>query len=756
MSAATFKIQIQGFVQGVGFRPFIYRLAQQMGLQGYVSNNAQGVVILLNATESQAEEFIQSIYQNKPAVSQITAHGIEQVEAQHFDDFTILPSETKASLKLPLTPDFALCANCQSEMMDPENRRFGYAFTTCVHCGPRYAITTAYPFDRANTSMHEFTMCTDCQSEYNDPTNRRFHSQTNSCPNCGPSLQLLNTHGELLSQTHQDCIKQAAQFIAEGKIVAVQSTNGYVLCCDAHNVKAINTLRRRKQRPDKPFAVLYSSLEAIQNEFSLNESESKQLQSVVAPIVILTNTERTTIATEAIAPQLDQTGVMLPQSAVLFLLMQTVHRPIVATSGNSHGSPIISQPKQAHERLASVADYFLEHNLPIQFPQDDSLYRFAGNQPIVLRRSRGLAPSYLKKISSSAVPILAMGAQLKSTIAFRPNDQLYVSPYLGNLDHFDVVERYQYIIEQYTTLFDGSPQNILIDAHPQYQSSLLGKEYAKQWQANVVQIQHHKAHFAAILGEYDLFDTKEKILGVVWDGTGWGDDGAIWGGEFFVYEKQTIERVNHFEYYDWIAGDNMAKEPRLSALSLAFGNTEIDLSSKFSGQEVKLYEHVLANNQLKTSSVGRLFDTVASLLDLVDINSYEAQAAMRLEQAARQADQKEAGDFLDTESYENIPTQRMIQNIWKAKQAGKSIENLAFSLHYSLARLIIREAEKLGITTIACSGGVFQNACLVSILQTLASEHRLDIKFHHQFSPNDENLSFGQMMYVLKVLKYIT
>jgi len=743
----TFKIQINGRVQGVGFRPFVFNLAKKYKLSGNVSNNAKGVIIYINTPKEKATKFLEQILQLKPEVSIITDYFIEEVFFNEYDTFSILPSENKEKIDIPLTPDFAVCEKCKGEIKDVTNRRYNYAFTTCVHCGPRYAVTTMYPFERANTSLTSFKTCNACQEEYENPSNKRFHSQTNSCGKCGITLKLVDNEDNVVGENQENIIKKVAQFISEGKIIAIKNTNGYLLCCDAKNIEAIQHLRERKQRPNKPFAVLYPTIEAIKNEFELTSKEYDELLSRVAPIVILQNTKNTTIAVKAIAPRLNQTGVMLPSSSLLEILMQKLKKPIIATSGNIHGSPIISEEKEADEKLKGVADYFLHHNLAIEFPQDDSVVKFVNDKQIILRRSRGLAPNYLEILTKKTEPILAMGAHLKSTFAFVPNTHTYVSQYFGNLDSYEVSERYKTTIKQYAKLFGVIPKTILIDKHLQYQSSIIGNELSQKWNAELVEIQHHKAHFTSVLGEYNLFDSEEKILGVVWDGTGLGDDNNIWGGEFFIYENEEINLLTHFEYFDWIANDKMAIEPRLSLFSLLDDEQRDLIKDKFSKTEWKVYSKTIKDNTLKTSSVGRLFDAVASALNIIDINTFEAEAAMLLENCANEYTKNVPIDFLFEEDFKIIPTQLIIKNLLKAYNQGASKEKLANSFISTLANIIIKVAKSKDISTIVCSGGVFQNSLLVSVLNRLTKEEEIDLKLNRKLSSNDENVSFGQLMY---------
>ncbi len=743
----TFKIQIYGQIQGVGFRPFVFNLATKHLLSGTVSNNENGVIIHINTSKENASFFLEQIIENKPKISIITASLLEEVPYSEYKNFAIVPADAKEQINIPLTPDFSVCETCIKEINDINNKRYNYAFTTCVHCGPRYTITTKFPFERVNTTLSSFAMCDSCNQEYINPANKRFHSQTNSCSECGITLKLVNQSGDTIEVNQQEIIKKTAQLIDEGKIIAIKNTNGYLLCCDASNPKAIHKLRKNKRRPNKPFAVLYPSIDVIKNDFEITATEKDALLSGIAPIVILQNNKNSRISVATIAPKLNQTGVMLPSSSLMALVMQALGNPIIATSGNIHGSPIISTEKEAHQKLMNVADYFLHHNLDIQFPQDDSVLKFVNDKQVILRRSRGLAPNYIGNTTKKSDPILAMGSHLKSTFTFTPNAYTYKSQYLGNLDNYDVLERYKTTIKQYTTLFDTKPSTILIDQHPQYQSSIIGEELAIKWDARLIKIQHHKAHFSSVLGEHDLFGAKEKILGVVWDGTGLGQDNHIWGGEFFLYENNQIKREAHFEYFDWIANEKMAKEPRLSLFSLLDDAHRNLIKNKLSKTEWKVYSEIIRNNTLKTSSVGRLFDAVAAALDIVDINSYEAEAAMLLENCANNYKGEEWINFSQHRTHQEIPSSLIVQKILTAYRHGASKEFIAYSFIYTLANIIIEIGKENNTRIIACSGGVFQNSILLSILRNLAKKEKINIKINRKLSPNDENISFGQLMY---------
>jgi len=748
LAEQTFEITISGQVQGVGFRPFVYGLANKFQLNGSVCNNQDGVLIHVDSTEENANFFLEELLNNPPENAHIQSHTVSEISFRDYDDFKIIPSATNHQINIPLTPDFAICEACKRDIQDPNNRRFGYAFTTCTNCGPRYAVTTKFPFERANTTVSAFEMCETCQMEYSNPDDRRFHSQTNSCPDCGIQLLLVKANGEQIELSQTVIIQKVVEYILHGNIVALKNTNGYLLCCDANNKYVIEKLRSKKQRLSKPFALLYPSLEKIKRDFYVSHSEEKALISSVAPIVILNPKETiSNLETKSIAPNLNQLGVMLPSSALLKLLMEEMQIPIIATSGNIHGSPIISEKDDAIEKLIGVADYFLHHDLAIPFPQDDSLVRFAGKHQITLRRSRGLSPNYMGQTAFNNAKVLAMGAHLKSTFTFMPNSQIYVSQYFGNLDSYDVLERFQDSIEKFENLFDTKAETILIDKHPQYQSSILGKELSEKWNTKLIAIQHHKAHFTSVLGEHQLFDSKENILGVIWDGTGFGEDSNIWGGEFFSYENHTIERLTHFEYADWIAADKMAKEPRLSLLSMLPETEKHIAKPKFSETEWKIYNKMLENNGLKTSSVGRLFDAVSSLLIEIDTNTYEGEAAMILENHAKLYKGKEYIDFLQDVDYETIPSGILLRAIKELKQNGVETARLANSFIHTLSLLILKIAAQNKFKIIACSGGVFQNAILVEKLLQMAKKTGIVLKFNRILSSNDESISLGQLWY---------
>ena len=747
----TYKIEISGRVQGVGFRPFVFTLAQKLNLNGIVSNNENGVVIFLTGSDKNIQLFYRELLQFPPPVAQIKDSEIKEISTQIFDDFKIIPSVKTGKLNLILTPDFAICKDCSKEIKDQTNRRYHYPFTTCVNCGPRWAITKTFPFERENTSIDHFMMCDECKEEYTNPANRRFHSQTNTCPDCGITISLHNSNGTQLDIPPKEIFKKASILIKKGNIIAIKNTGGYLLCCDANNSESIKRLRAKKRRLHKPFAVLCLSISLLESHLHVHPAQKKALNSTIRPIVILQKKNfNGNLAFAELIPGLHQIGVMLPYSGILQLLSDELDIPIVATSGNLHGSPIISKNEQAEKLLSGIADYFLHHDLEITNPQDDSVVKFSSKlqQKVLFRRSRGYAPNYFDFTHKTDKKIMAMGGGLKSTIAFLPNDHLYISQYLGNLEHYDVYQRFVQISHYFTTLFEEKPSVILIDQHPAYQSTQFGIEISKKWQTDLVKIQHHKAHFASVLGEHQLFDCKEKILGVIWDGTGYGEDKNIWGGEFFTFYNSKIDRLTHFKYFDWVAGDKMSKEPRLSLFSLADEEIENFIQNKFSKNEFTVYKSVKSKNKLKTSSVGRLFDAVASLLNICNINTYEGEAAILLENQITNYHLEQCKSYCNSITDNKIETRSILKNIYDDLKNGIDKQQIILNFLYTLATIVIQIAVQNNINMIAFSGGVFQNTILLDMLKEL-SGNKFNLYFNHNLAPNDENISFGQLMYYL-------
>lgn len=754
----SWHLHIKGQVQGVGFRPYVYQLARQFQLKGWVNNTVDGVHVIFNANSDQAQSFTETVIAQAPALARITSHYLEQTKSQYFTDFQIINSQNKGVVNLMLTPDFSICDNCRTELLTPGNRRHNYPFITCTHCGPRFSITRRLPYDRDTTSMKPFTMCPECDREYENPLNRRYYSQTNSCPNCAIELSLVNKQLDILSKDPEWIIQEVVQLWNAGYILAIKGIGGYLLCCDAGNPAAIRKLRERKHRPSKPFALMYPSLKEVEKDLELHEDAQSEILSYRSPIVLLSSRAENSLkdTQELIAPGLTKIGVMLPYTPLYELLLRAFGHPIIATSGNISNAPIVFEDDKAETDLLQIADYLLINNREIVVPQDDSVIQYSPfyREKIILRRSRGIAPSYFGKEREQPLPnMLATGAMLKSTFALLHEGNTYISQYLGDLQNFATEESYQHTLEHFLQLFATHPEMILVDKHPDYASTRLGHELAKRFKVAVTGIQHHIAHFGAILGEHQLLEHPEPILGVIWDGTGLGDDHHIWGGEFFLFQDQTFTRRGHFEYFDFLLGDKMPKEPRISALSLSWDLEEAEtlLRPKFNDIEWSLYRKMLADKPgLQTSSVGRLFDGVAALLELGDRQTYEGEAAVKLEQLATGYFHKLGRSF--SESYisellptSQVPTKALIAGIIKDLRTGMPHGYIAAKFHFSLVEVIKLIASRFQVRHIACSGGVFQNGLLVDLLRDkLSGDYQL--YFHNELSPNDESVSFGQLM----------
>jgi hydrogenase maturation protein HypF len=605
--------------------------------------------------------------------------------------------------------------------------------------------------------MNSFEMCPTCKQEYNEPTDRRYYSQTNSCSDCGVSLLFYSNEKELPGNSCKSIIQKAIEGLQQGKILAVKGIGGYLLVADAANKESILRLRQNKRRPSKPFALMYPSVAMLKADVLLSPEEEESLTSPSSPIILLQPKEnpRTGICLPLIAPGLSQLGVMLPYAPLYELILNAYNKPVIATSANISNSPILYDDKGSIQMLYKMADYIISNNREIVVPQDDTVIKYSmfEGQKIVIRRSRGLAPFFNNPgLPIPSENILAMGALLKSTFTITHQQNVYTSQYLGDLDNYDVQNNYQHCLNHFYRLLNSRPGIILTDKHPGYFSTGYGLELSKELKVPVKQYQHHEAHFAAVLGENNLLETDQPVLGVIWDGTGLGNDGNIWGGEFFIYMDSQFKRYNHFSYFDYLLGDKMAREPRLSALATTRGleGTATLLEKKFSDTEWSNYQKILQKKgSVKTSSAGRLFDAVASLLDLSDITSYEGEAAMYLENSALYHFKKNG--FTMPETYpikENntgeISLHDMLTELINDKIAGKNKEFIAAKFHYSLATLVVKMAAKLGIQNIALGGGVFQNALLTDLLKKQLSAGQ-NLFLHRQLAPNDECISFGQL-----------
>jgi hydrogenase maturation protein HypF len=753
----TFHIYIKGIVQGVGFRPFVYKIAKERDLKGWVNNTSNGVHIHVNTDRNNAKNFVETIKSKAPKLAIITQIEFQEIDFIEYHDFNIVHSTSDNEANLLLTPDFAMCMDCKDDIYSKNNSRFKYPFTTCTNCGPRYSITRSLPYDRETTTMDPFVMCSSCLKEYHDPVNRRYYSQTNSCPNCAIEMTFWEKGITTTNFTDLDYIVEQWN---NGKIIAIKGIGGYLLTCDATNEESIKRLRARKDRPSKPFALMYHNIYELAEDVTMDICEKLELENEVAPIVLLTINDDplTPLCFHEIAPQLKQIGVMIPYTPLYELLLSKFGKPIIATSGNISNSTIVYQDQQVESELRTIADGIASNNREIVVPQDDSVIRYSPitHQKIIIRRSRGMAPSYINSgldLTNNGT-ILSFGAMLKSTFTLLVKENIFISQYLGNTDHLESQENFKNTLDHFHHLFNPEVGVVLVDKHPGYFSSIYGKELAINNSIPYYEIQHHKAHFYAVLGEHNLVETNDKILGVVWDGTGLGDDGNIWGGEFFLLHNAKLERVHHIDEFPFILGDKMPKEPRISALAICSALDRDDfIKEKFSDTEWKIYQRLLQKeSSLKSTSVGRFFDAAASIILGVDFQTYEGEAAMQLESAAHGYFWK--NNITTVYSYindEEIPerfTEWVMKQIVTDIEKGFDKEFIAAKFHISLAHYIALISKQQQTKKVAFSGGVFQNQWLVElIIQFMGDDHEL--YFHKELSPNDECISFGQLMYYL-------
>ncbi len=751
----AYHLHIEGIVQGVGFRPFVYKYAKKENLTGWVNNTNDGVHIHLNCNKQKAEIFLEMLLDNLPPLAVVTRSEIQETTYQTYADFEIIHSVANTKPNLLLTPDAAMCSDCQGELHDKENRRFQYPFITCTNCGPRYSIINNLPYDRPNTTMNSFKMCEVCQNEYDNHLERRHYSQTNSCPDCHIEMQLFEKGVLKENFTDLDYIVQQWH---EGKIIAIKGIGGYILTCDATNAKAIQTLRIRKHRPTKPFALMYPSLEAVRKDIFLRNIEADELQSMHAPIVLLETKEKITsdLAISEITHGLSRVGIMLPYTPLYDLLLSDFRKPIIATSGNITNSTIIYTDDKAIEALSKLADIILLNNREILIPQDDGVVQFTKmhQQRITLRRSRGKAPNYINsEIIAPEETVFAAGSMLKSVFGLFNKKNTYISQYMGNTASYDSQLNYENTFNHFEGIFNTEIDAVVVDKHPDYFSTRFGQKLTQKYKARHFELQHHIAHFYSVLGEHNLLNSKDEILGVIWDGTGLGDDNNIWGGEFFTYKSGSVERVHHIGEFDFILADKMPKEPRISALAIShvIEGSEKHIMQKFSDTEWRVYKQILAKaSPLKSTSMGRLFDAVSSILTGYDIHTYEAEASMQLEKMAANYAYNNflsiADSYIESEIIPDNFVTFVMKSIFNDLENNVSKERIAAYFHVTLVDYVIRIAEKLQVSTLAFSGGVFQNALLVDLLVSFMNT-KYTLLFQKDFSPNDEGIPFGQLMY---------
>jgi hydrogenase maturation protein HypF len=794
------RIVVRGAVQGVGFRPFVFWLATELGLSGWVNNSPQGVCIEVEGARLPLEQFLVRLERERPLHSFIQSLEATWLDAAGYAGFEIRGSDTTGERRTVVLPDIGTCPECLAEILDPANRRFNYAFTNCTHCGPRFSILEALPYDRANTTMRGFTMCDACRAEYEDPRNRRFHAQPNACPVCGPRLEFWDNTGAPVSDPASSTangrarsetgapILAAAQAIRDGTIVAVKGIGGFHLMCAAHDEAAVRRLRERKQREEKPFAVMFPSLESIRAECDVNELEARLLGSPEAPIVLLPHHHASRI-THHVSPDNPLLGALLPSNPLHHLLLRELGFAVVATSGNLSDEPICTDEREAAARLGGIADFFLVHNRPIVRHVDDSIVRVMVGREQVLRRARGFAPLPLQLrsaecgvrsargveqpgksniINHKSRIILAVGAHLKNSVALAVEGEVFLSQHIGDLENEPSLNAFQHATGDLPKLFEARPDCVTCDAHPDY----LSTKFAMQMGLPRVQVQHHVAHVLSCMAENEL---EPPVLGVAWDGTGFGLDGTVWGGEFFEVTERGArsaeqpptwawQRVAHWRPFALPGGEAAVREPRRAALGLlfaaygeaAFAMTDLAPVRTFEPKELAAMKQMLMRglNAPLTSSVGRLFDALAALAGLRQVTRFEGQSAMALEFAAGDTegiyDLRFTIDEQASQTALQVDWQPMVEAILADVRAGAPAGVVSARFHNTLAEAVVQVARRMGQERVALSGGCFQNRRLLEQAVARLTSAGFRPYWHQRVPPNDGGIALGQAVAVCR------
>ncbi|MEA4926059.1 MAG: carbamoyltransferase HypF [Syntrophomonadaceae bacterium] len=741
----SYRISIKGIVQGVGFRPFVYRLAQEYGIRGWVINSAAGVFIEAEGSEGQLEEFARRLVDEPPPLAVIRSCEVEAMEPIGYQDFTIRESQDRDEKVVGVSPDIAICADCRREVSDPRDRRYGYPFINCTNCGPRFTIIKDLPYDRAKTTMKPFPMCDQCREEYENPLHRRFHAQPNACPICGPHTTLVDRNGQTVDATPVELLKQ-------GYIVAVKGLGAFHLAADATQPEVIKTLRKRKKRDYKPFAVMARDLEVARQYCMINPVEESWLVSPQAPIVVMQRNEAANLAGAVIHPGLNTLGVMLPYTPLHFLLFDQELELLIMTSANISDEPLIISNEDAIRHLGEVADFFLIHNRDIHNPCDDSVMQVTPlGTPQFMRRARGLVPRGIPlPVKSHAV--LAVGGEMKSTFCITRQGEAYLSQHWGDLNHYGNYRKFLQGIERFQRMLAVEPQVIVHDLHPNYQTTRWARE---QHDLPQVAVQHHYAHMASVMAENGL---NEEVLGLICDGTGWGTDGAVWGCEILCGDYRQFSRQGHLQYMPLPGGDLTALRPYRMAFVYLMEKYREEAAAMAAQLLPALGEQerdIMLNRwqkglpEIQTSSCGRLFDAVASLLGVCNFNQYEGQAAVELESLA------DPGISAKYNFNLTKPKQQWIMDVmpmWdellRDLKNGIGIGAISQKFHLTLVEMFVRALcrvrDECGLTRVVLSGGVFHNQILLLKLINYLTEQGFTVYQHQLVPPGDGGISLGQ------------
>jgi len=748
LSAKT--IHITGVVQGLGFRPFVYQLAHSHGLSGWVCNTSAGVDIEAEGPSAALERFVAELSSEAPPIARLESLSVTDHPPNSYQGFEIRPSRSLEGEYQLVSPDVATCGDCLRELLDRQDRRYRYPFTNCTNCGPRFTIIQDIPYDRPLTTMRDFVMCPECQREYDDPLDRRFHAQPNACPICGPQLTLGDRDGVPISV--EDEISSAVQFLQEGRVLAIKGLGGFHLVCDATNEDAVALLRRRKGRPAKPMAVMMATMEEIRSHCLVSADEERLLTSTQCPIVLLEWRSGSTVS-RLVAPGNRYLGVMLPYTPLHHVLLREAGRPLVMTSGNLSEEPIAVDNDEAVSRLKGIADNFLLHNRDIYARYDDSVCMVMEERSQPLRRSRGYAPFPIR-LPFDARQVLACGTELKNTFCVTRDRYAFLSQHIGDMENVETLEHFESAIKLYRRLFRVNPEIVAHDLHPDY----LATRYAKSLKtsADLIGVQHHHAHVVSCMVDNGI---EGQVIGVALDGTGYGSDGQIWGGEFLVADYRGFRRAGHLEYVPMPGGDACIRRPYRMTISHVYsllGQEGLDTALGFLGgigaQELRITKRQIDRkiNTPLTSSCGRLFDAASALLGFSGEATYEGQAAVDLEMMAYEGEETSSYPFtiLDDTGTKIIQLSAMWRAILEDLIAGLPREIIAFRFHNAVAGMVAemcsRIAEGTGLARVTLSGGCFQNRLLLAKTREGLQGAGLEVLTHSQVPCNDGGVSLGQ------------
>lgn len=738
----TFEVRIEGVVQGVGFRPFVYRLAQKYGLNGFVRNNGEGVLMHISGEDEVLRVFMESLSDQVPERARLDYIQQQEIKGS-YQDFQIIESLEGKRQFAAIPPDLSLCLDCQNELKDPKNRRYQYPFINCVNCGPRYTILKKLPYDRPHTSMDVFEMCETCKQEYGNPADRRYHAQPISCPECGPRLSVYRNDGTLLVEG-DDSLQHVARLIKQGYIVAIKGMGGFQLVCDARWQKVVRKLREKKRRPKKPFAVMLPIMQDVDKCGAVDEQERDVLMSSERPIVLVKKRyphrlDKFMVACDEVAPDVGKMGFFLPYTPIHVLLMERLKIPIIATSANISEEPIITSREELQQKLSSVYDYVLDYDREIVHPCDDSVAEVVGDQVRFLRKARGYAPDWIELDFEMETPTLAVGAHLKNTVAFGYGKRALISPHIGDLGTLETEQRFLETVNIFQEVFGMEPKRVVCDLHSGYVST----RYAEQSGLEVIQVQHHRAHIFSLMAEQKI---NQPILGIAWDGTGLGDDGTIWGGEFFIGDWSGLERKTHIKPFRLLGGDKAVKEPWRLAVALLFdryGQAWPEMvPERLCSLDSVMLETLFQMHQSGTSSpfcssIGRWFDAVAVLLGLVWERAYEGEAGLMLEALV---DPGESGWYDYEKTAEGIDLSLMLDSLMQEGDPSKAASRFINTLAQVI--LDIAQEEKLSV---GLSGGVFQNRTLSERVLALLHHAKIPVYFHERVPCNDGGIALGQL-----------